>query len=154
LIVPKTGFQWPGESLPFLCAAALFFALSGNAVAQRPDTQPSTTPRAPAQQLDKDGTGSPLPGSAGGSVPAAQASPSPTPEPPDKRIFGVLPNYRTANSDIPFQPLTAKQKFGIAMKDSFDWPIIPLSGAFAGLYQLENSNPSFGQGLQGYAHRR
>ncbi len=73
--------------------------------------------------------------------------------PPDKRIFGVLPNYRTANSDVPFQALTAKQKFGIAARDSFDWPIIPLSGAFAGLYQLENSNPSFGQGLEGYAKR-
>ena len=28
-----------------------------------------------------------------------------------------------------------------------------LAGLFSGLYQLENQNPSFGQGLKGYAHR-
>jgi len=38
----------------------------------------------------------------------------------DKRIFGVLPNYRTVESSSPFQPLTARQKLGIAAKDSFD----------------------------------
>lgn len=41
----------------------------------------------------------------------------------------------------------------IAYKDSFDWPIIPTSAAFAALYQLENQNPSFGQGMTGYAKR-
>ena len=38
----------------------------------------------------------------------------------NKRIFGVLPNYRTVESSSPFQPLTARQKLGIAAKDSFD----------------------------------
>jgi len=71
----------------------------------------------------------------------------------DKRIFGVLPNYRTTEASRPFQPLTPKQKFYIAAKDSFDWPNYLLGGAFACLYQLEDSNPSFGQGMKGYAHR-
>ena len=83
-------------------------------------------------------------------TPAPDAPPA-TPE--DKRIFGVLPNYRTAEASNPFAPLTAKQKFTIAFKDSFDWPVYPTSAAFATLYQLENQNPSFGQGMSGYATR-
>lgn len=71
----------------------------------------------------------------------------------DKRAFGVLPNYRTAEADAPFRPITTKQKFRIAAKDTFDFPSYILGGAFAGISQLQNSNPSFGQGLQGYAKR-
>jgi hypothetical protein len=71
----------------------------------------------------------------------------------DHRILGVLPNYRTANPLAVYEPLTTRQKFSIAVKDSFDWPNFLVSGAFAGLYQLENENPSFGQGVRGYVHR-
>jgi hypothetical protein len=71
----------------------------------------------------------------------------------DKRIFGVLPNNRTTEESIPFQAISARQKLVIAAKDSFDWPVFPTAAAFAGLYQIENQNPSFGQGLKGYGHR-
>jgi len=71
----------------------------------------------------------------------------------DKRIFGVLPNYRTADGSAPFEPINAKRKFYIAAKDSFDYPVYPLSAAFAGLYQLDDQNPSFGQGVKGFAKR-
>src|ERR1039457_5576704 len=94
------------------------------------------------------------PGSAPPVSPAAVAPPIEAPATPeDKRIFGVLPNYRTAEASLPFAPLTARQKFTIAFKDSFDWPVYPTSAAFAMLYQLENQNPSFGQGMSGYAKR-
>jgi len=72
---------------------------------------------------------------------------------PDKRMFGVLPNYRTVEDTGDVEPLTTKRKFYIASKDSFDYPIYFLSGAFAGISQIENQNPSFGQGLKGYAKR-
>ena len=71
----------------------------------------------------------------------------------DKRIFGVLPNYRTADGSVPFAPITAKRKFYIASKDSFDYPVYLTSALFAGLYQLDDENPSFGQGAKGYAKR-
>src|ERR1019366_9075939 len=71
----------------------------------------------------------------------------------DKRIFGVLPNYRTADGSIPFSPITTKQKFTIARKDTLDYPSYALAAAFSGLSQLEDSNPSFGQGIKGYARR-
>jgi hypothetical protein len=78
-------------------------------------------------------------------------SPQPTTE--DKRAYGVLPNYRTAEASAPFVPLTAKQKLVIATKDTIDGPSYILAGLFSGLYQLENQNPSFGQGVKGYARR-
>jgi hypothetical protein len=54
---------------------------------------------------------------------------------------------------VPFQPITSKQKILIGLKDSFDWPVYITGGAFAALYQIENQNPSFGQGMKGYARR-
>lgn len=71
----------------------------------------------------------------------------------DKRIFGVLPNYRTADGTQPFRPLTTKQKFTIATKDTFDYPSYVLATVFAGISQMNNSNPSFGQGMEGYLRR-
>ena len=75
-------------------------------------------------------------------------------EPPGgKRVFGVLPNYRTANSSDVYTPISVKQKFIIGTKDSFDYPLLLLGAAFAGLGQLSNQNPSFGQGLAGFGRR-
>jgi hypothetical protein len=71
----------------------------------------------------------------------------------DKRIFGVLPNYRTADGSMPFQPITTKQKFTIARKDTLDYPSYLMAGVFAGLSQVDDSNASFGQGLKGYGRR-
>jgi hypothetical protein len=71
----------------------------------------------------------------------------------DKRVFGVLPNYRTADGTVPYMPISWKLKFKIAEKDTFDWPSYILGGAFAGISQLDNSNPSFGQGMKGYGKR-
>ena len=97
-----------------------------------------------------------------GSLTFAQTPPDPVepkPQPAeaqpqeDKRIFGVLPNYRTVEDSRPFSPITPKQKFAIAAKDSFDYPVYLISGAFAGLYQLDDQNPSYGQGLKGYGKR-
>lgn len=50
-------------------------------------------------------------------------------------------------------PLTPKQKLRIAVKDSFDYPLIFIGAAYAGLYQAEDSHPQFGQGAKGYFKR-
>ncbi len=72
---------------------------------------------------------------------------------PDKRIFGVLPNYRTANESAVYMPITMQQKFTIAAKDSFDYPLLGLAAFIAAYGQLDNANPSFGQGWAGYGRR-
>ena len=75
------------------------------------------------------------------------------PPPPDKRIFGVLPNYRTANESEVYTPISPKRKFIIATKDSFDYPLLGLAAVLAAEGQWQNSNPSFGQGWGAYGHR-
>jgi hypothetical protein len=72
-------------------------------------------------------------------------------EPEKKRIFGIIPNYRTSPTLRGYKPLTPKGKFKIAAEDSFDRGTAVLAAAFAGQAQLTNSNPSFGQGIKGYA---
>jgi hypothetical protein len=79
--------------------------------------------------------------------------PAATATPIDKRVLGVLPNYRTADGTIPFEPISAGRKLNIAAKDSFDYPVYLLSASFAGLGQIANQNPSFGQGLAGFGKR-
>jgi hypothetical protein len=74
------------------------------------------------------------------------------PEPQQKHIFGIIPNFRTSATLDRYEPLTAKEKFKIAAQDSFDRGTFALAAAFAGEAQLSNSNPSFGQGVKGYAH--
>jgi hypothetical protein len=71
----------------------------------------------------------------------------------DKRIFGVLPNHRTTEASLPFERISAHEKMSIAFKDSFDWPVYPTAALFAALYQLEDQNHSFGQGMAGYGKR-
>jgi hypothetical protein len=73
------------------------------------------------------------------------------PEKVDRRILGVLPNYRTADGRAPFQPINWKYKLAIASKDSFDWPNYIVGGAFAGLYMADRDHPDFGQGVSGFA---
>lgn len=93
------------------------------------------------------------PSAQGSDPPAATQPPAQIQEPPDKRVFGVLPNYRTTNDTGVYSPITTKQKFIIGLKDSFDYPLFLLAGATAGLGQLTDQNQSFGQGLPGYARR-
>lgn len=84
---------------------------------------------------------------------ASRAAPSqvtPPPEPLPKRIFGIIPNYRSHPSLKDSKPLTAGEKFKLAARDSFDPGTFLLAGAFAGIGQASNSTPSYGQGMAGY----
>jgi hypothetical protein len=71
----------------------------------------------------------------------------------DKHAFGVLPNYRTAESSVPYSPITVKQKFRIATADTIDGPSFVLAAFFSSISQLDGSEPSFHQGVVGYLHR-
>ena len=86
------------------------------------------------------------------SAPVKQMPGTPdTPE--DKRILGVLPNYRTADGTKRFVPISPRHKLLIATKDSFDYPSFLTAAGLTLIYQAEDQNPSFGQGVKGYAHR-
>jgi hypothetical protein len=105
-----------------------------------------------AQSQDESGSGStdPAPG------PVASASPTPSieaPKPPDKRLFGVVPNYRTTNAEVPFSPITARQKLGIASRDSFDWPTYPLAALMTLMMPGKEETRAYGTGWSGFANR-
>jgi len=73
------------------------------------------------------------------------------PELTSRRIFGIIPNYRSSLASTDYTPLTARQKFNIAVQDSFDPGAVALGAFFGGIGQLTKSNPSFGNGVPGYA---
>ncbi len=71
-----------------------------------------------------------------------------------KRIFGVLPNYKTVDKmTVAYQPISTHAKFTIATKDSFDWPEFLVAGAMSGLNQITGQDPEWGQGVKGYSER-
>src|SRR5271155_3850326 len=124
-----------------LCAGLLCFAWPSLSIAQEADDrqQPPQQQSSGAQTAEK-----PEAAKAAADKPV---TPDPEAEPPGgKRIFGVLPNYRTVDDNGVYTPITTSHKMHIAVKDSFDYPLFILGGALAALGQLTNQDPSFGQG--------
>jgi hypothetical protein len=81
------------------------------------------------------------------------ADPPPAVTSPNSRVLGVLPNYRTADDNGAFEPLTVRKKFYIGYKDSTDYPIFILAAGLAGLAQLTDQHEALGQGVKGYSKR-
>jgi hypothetical protein len=69
------------------------------------------------------------------------------------RIFWTLPNFLTLENAGNVPPLTAKEKFKVTARGLFDPSEFVLTGFVAGFNQAANSNPTYGQGMQGYAKR-
>jgi hypothetical protein len=68
------------------------------------------------------------------------------------RLFFTLPNFLTVKTkNVP--PLSARQKFWVVTRGSFDRIQIPWYGFLAGISQAENSEPGYGQGVAGYGKR-
>jgi hypothetical protein len=124
--------------------------LASCAFAQTDAVQDAPAQAQPASSANQTGQAVPTEGQSQAQADHAKAD---SEAPPDKRVLGVLPNYRTINETGVYTPISTKGKIIIASKDSFDYPLILLSGAFAGISQLQNSSPSFGQGMEGFAHR-
>jgi hypothetical protein len=101
-----------------------------------------------AQTTPASGQSTPANGTSNRAIPA-QPAPAPTEQLP-KRLFGVIPNYRSHASLKDAKPLTAKEKFEISARDSFDPGNFLVVGALAGIGQATSSTPSYGQGMAGY----
>jgi hypothetical protein len=80
-----------------------------------------------------------------------ESQPEGNPQPAEsKRIFGIIPNYRTSPSLLHYTPLTVREKFTIARQDALDRGTVILGAAFGAESQLTNANRSFGQGGAGF----
>jgi len=104
-----------------------------------PQTQPAA-PQAQAKPTNDLGT--------------TQIQPAPDPKvPQNDRILWTLPNYLTVENASSLPPLTTGQKLKLVAEGTFD----PIEFAFlaleAGVNQASNTNPTFGQGVKGYAKR-
>jgi hypothetical protein len=71
----------------------------------------------------------------------------------NNRILFALPNFLTVEKGVKVPPLSAKQKFAIMARSSFDYSQIPRYAVIAAISQAENSEPAFGQGAEGYGKR-
>lgn len=69
------------------------------------------------------------------------------------RLFWTLPDFLTVENARSIPRLTAKQKFKVVMRTSFDPVEYAYIGFLAGISQASDSEPGFGQGASGYAKR-
>jgi hypothetical protein len=69
------------------------------------------------------------------------------------RIFWTLPNFLTLEDAENIPPLTSGQKFKVVGRSLIDPSEFALIGFVAGLGQASNSDPSYGQGAEGYGKR-
>jgi hypothetical protein len=67
-----------------------------------------------------------------------------------KRILGIIPNFRSVNADVHLPPQSVGEKFKTATEDSFDYSSIFIPLAVAGYDYGRNSTPEFGKGGVGY----
>jgi hypothetical protein len=129
--------------------AAQGLAHKGSSVHQRPVRLPAiclALISTPAVLMPSPNQTAPTGGEASRAIPSLAQSQEPLP----KRIFWIIPNYRSHPSLKESKTLTSGGKFKIAAQDSFDPGTFLLTGIVAGIGQLSNSTPSYGQGMAGY----
>jgi hypothetical protein len=139
--------------LGLICATGAAYGQNQSSTASLP-TAPS-----PQTQSDPDQSDS------GQSNPPAQQSQSETGQ-EDKnktqeqttgtskdRLFYTLPNFLTIDNMAQVPRMTAKQKFSVVARGSFDYVEYPWYAFLAGISQAENSEPGYGQGAEGYGKR-
>jgi hypothetical protein len=146
-------------SSSFFCAGQ-----SASQTAASDPAQAAPAPTATPPQQDKPGDQPAAQNSSAQNSPAQNATPQEAPkkdeakkdEPAkkkDDRMFYVMPNYLTVDSEAEAKPVSWKEKFSMAAKGSFDPYEFTLVGVVAGLHQAADNDPGFGQGFQGYAKR-
>jgi hypothetical protein len=85
-------------------------------------------------------------------VNAGQKGHTPTGEPQQtKRVLGIMPNFSSVSADEKLPPLSPKDKFVLAGRNSFDYSSFFIAGIQAGFAMNSASYPEFHQGAAGYA---
>lgn len=69
------------------------------------------------------------------------------------RLFYTLPNFLTIENASQVPPLSAKEKFKVVARGSFDYVEYPWYGFLAAVSQADNSEEGYGQGWAGYGKR-
>jgi hypothetical protein len=131
-------------------------AVSQNAVSQNDVSQNDVSQNHISQNQDPPQTVTP-----GGNSPQPDATTREvgpvTPSNPDeqsgkqnKRILWVVPNYRAVSANTYLPPLSFKGALWLATQDTFDYSDFIFVGGLAGIDMAGRSQPTFGQGAEGY----
>jgi hypothetical protein len=67
-----------------------------------------------------------------------------------KRILGIVPNFRAVSANTHLPPLSFKSELWLATQDTFDYSDVIFVGGLAGVAMADKSQPTFGQGAEGY----
>jgi hypothetical protein len=71
-----------------------------------------------------------------------------------ERILGVIPNYQTVNdSTLPVAPLTRRQKWSLAVRETMDPFNVANAVVGSGFSQMGNQTPKYGEGAPAFAKR-
>ncbi len=68
----------------------------------------------------------------------------------NKRILGIIPNYRAVSANEHLPPLDFKGELWLATQDTFDYSDFIFVGVLAGVDMASKSQPTFGQGAEGF----
>jgi hypothetical protein len=112
----------------------------------------STTPN-PSKDMPKSSGAAQGQSSPPSTVPGATSTQGKVAGTSNDRLFYTLPNFLSLENAGQVPPLSAKQKFSVVARSSFDYVEYPWYGFLAGISQAENSEPGFGQGFGGYGKR-
>jgi hypothetical protein len=125
---------------------AMFF-LPASALCQSQNTdRPAPVQQPPATQNNP-------PASPSNSVtpPATQGKGDDSEGKQSKRMFGVVPNFGAVNANTQLPPLSTREKFSLAARDSIlDYSSFTWSGILAAQSMALNSDPELGGGIAGY----
>lgn len=100
-------------------------------------SSPANLPNAPAPTPEK---GSPA-DRYNKDVPLSEQQP--------KRILGIMPNYRAVSAGAQRTPPTAKESFGIATYNSFDYSAFVFTALTSLIAKGEDAHPQLGKGVPG-----
>ena len=136
----------------FLSASALLVASPAFAQQLSAASGWGPLPDAPSAVLAESSSSSDGPQTASPKQPAADpnAQPQYTNTAPPKRLFYIIPNFRSVNTSTVLPPQSVKDKFTSATQDTFDYSALILEVALAGYNYGLNKTPEFGSGAVAY----
>jgi hypothetical protein len=132
---------------PFGCVLAALLAAHLIPALASAQAAPSEHPPSPPsiQEQKQQDTGKPV---------EANGTEKPAPSGTSKdRLFYALPNFLSLENTGKLPPLSAKQKFAVVTRGSFDYIEYPWYGILSALNQADDAEPAYGQGWGGYGKR-
>lgn len=141
LVFSGAFLAWAGDP-----PEALAGADPGTAITDRADPDGATSDSAAENKSSSDDDAA---------DPAVEAAAEPTTDPEAGRILGIIPDNKivTSSRSRNEEPLTARQKYWLATKDTIDPYTFVLAGFYAGIEQWQDDYPSWRLGAQGYGRR-